>query len=79
MKKLLALALAAILMLSLAATSLAQSYEVTEPITIQWWHAHEDQYKEQIKYMVDRFHEQYPLLYPLFAGGGQPPPIYHPR
>lgn len=70
MKKLLAIALAAIMLLATAATSLAQSYEVTEPITIQWWHAHEDRFNEQITYMVDKFHEQYPLITvePIYIG-----------
>ncbi len=70
MKKLLALLLIVLLALPAAAPALAQSYEVTEPITIQWWHAHEDQYSEQIKYMVDKFHEANPLITvePVYIG-----------
>ncbi len=70
MKKLLALILTAVLALTVTATAMAQSYEVTEPITIQWWHAHEDQFSEQIKYMVDKFHAENPLIKvePVYIG-----------
>lgn len=70
MKKLLALLLIVLLALPATIPALAQSYEVTEPITIQWWHAHEDQFSEQIKYMVDKFHEANPLITvePVYIG-----------
>ncbi len=70
MKKLLALLLIVLLALPATVPALAQSYEVTEPITIQWWHAHEDQFSEQIKYMVDKFHEANPLITvePVYIG-----------
>ena len=44
MKKFLSLALAAIMLLSMANMAIAENnpYAVTEPITIQWWHAHEE-------------------------------------
>ncbi len=32
-------------------------YEVTEPITIEWWHAQEAQYAELIDSVVEQFHE----------------------
>ncbi len=70
MKKFLALILTGIMALSMAAPALAQSYDVTEPITIQWWHAHEDQYNENIKYMIDKFHEANPMITvePIYIG-----------
>ena len=70
MKKYLAFALAAIMLLSIAQVSLAESYEVTEPITIQWWHAHEDRFNPQIEYMINKFHETNPLITvePVYIG-----------
>ena len=41
-----------------AAAFAATEYDVTEPITITWWHAHEDQYNDYINYMVDRFNSE---------------------
>ena len=32
-------------------------YEVTEPITIKWWHALEEQYSETVKKVVDDFNK----------------------
>ncbi len=70
MKKYLAFALAAIILLSVAQVSLAESYEVTEPITIQWWHAHEDRFNPQIEYMIEKFNESNPLITvePVYIG-----------
>lgn len=70
MKKLLALLLTALLALPLAAPALAEGYEVTEPITIQWWHAHEDRFNDQINYMVNKFNEENPLITvePVYIG-----------
>ena len=69
MKKLLSLVLAALMLLS-AVPAMAQSYEVTEPITIQWWHAHEDQFTDQINYMVEKFKEVNSLITvePVYIG-----------
>lgn len=70
MKKYLAFALAAIMLLSVAQVALAESQEVTEPITIQWWHAHEDRFNPQIEYMISKFHEANPLITvePVYIG-----------
>ncbi len=56
MKKLIALLL--VLMLVPMAAFAASEYDVTEPITIKWWHAHEDQYTENLNYMVDKFNAE---------------------
>ena len=58
MKKLLALILAAALMLPVLSAMAATEFDVTEPITIEWWHAHESQFDEQINYMVNKFNEE---------------------
>ncbi len=70
MKRYLAFALAAIMLLSLAQVALAQNYEVTEPITIQWWHAHEDRFNPQLEYMISKFNETNPLITvePVYIG-----------
>ena len=51
MKKLVALLLAVLLLMPTFALA-ATEYDVTEPITITWWHAHEDQLTEYLNYMV---------------------------
>lgn len=72
MKKSLSLILALVMMLSVVGVTAAATsrYDVTEPITIQWWHAHEDQLHEYLEYMIDRFHEQNPLITvePVYIG-----------
>ena len=40
----------------------ASFYEVTEPITIQWWHALEDQYSQTVKDVVDGFNNSQDLI-----------------
>ena len=57
MKKLLALLLVAIMLAPMMAFA-ASEYAVTEPITIKWWHAHEDQYNEYLTYMTDKFNAE---------------------
>ena len=37
-------------------------YEVTEPITITWWHALETQYDELVTDIVDRFNKSQDLI-----------------
>lgn len=37
-------------------------YEVTEPITIKWWHALEDQYSETVNKIVDDFNSSQELI-----------------
>lgn len=58
MKKFLSILLAAMMLLPMISASAATEYDVTEPITITWWHAHEDQYNEYINYMVDKFNSE---------------------
>lgn len=58
MKKLLALLLAAVMVCSMVPAFAATEYDVTEPITITWWHAHEDQLTEYLNYMVDKFNAE---------------------
>lgn len=40
----------------------ASMYEVTEPITIQWWHALEDQYSQTVTDIVDGFNSSQDLI-----------------
>lgn len=40
----------------------ASMYEVTEPITIVWWHALEDQYSDLVKEIVDDFNNSQDLI-----------------
>lgn len=65
MKKLLALTMTAMLLLSLV-PAMAQAaddpYAVTEPITIQWWHSHEEQYDGALNGMLEKFHAENPLI-----------------
>lgn len=71
MKKSLSLLLTLLMALSVLGTAAAQNpYEVTEPITITWWHAHEDQWHPYLNYMIERFHEQNPLITvePVYIG-----------
>ena len=72
MKKHWSLVVALILILSLSSFVLAsqERYAVTEPITIQWWHAHEDHLKPHLNYMVDQFHATHPLITvePVYIG-----------
>lgn len=48
----------------------ASKYDVTEPITITWWHAHEDQLTPYLDYMIERFHEQQSFIKvePVYIG-----------
>lgn len=38
------------------------SYEVTEPITITWWHALEDQYSDTVEKVVEDFNNSQDLI-----------------
>ena len=40
----------------------ASKYEVTEPITIKWWHALEDQYSDTVQKVVDDFNNSQDLI-----------------
>lgn len=48
----------------------ASMYEVTEPITIQWWHALEDQYSSTVADVVDGFNNSQDLITvePVYVG-----------
>lgn len=48
----------------------ASKYEVTEPITIQWWHALEDQYSQTVQEIVDGFNSSQDLITvePVYVG-----------
>ncbi|MCI8886729.1 MAG: ABC transporter substrate-binding protein [Hungatella sp.] len=48
----------------------ASMYEVTEPITIQWWHALEDQYSQTVDDVVKGFNESQDLITvePVYIG-----------
>jgi len=71
MKKILILLLTLALLLPTCA-SVAQEnpYQVSEPVTIEWWHALEDQYTEDIQRIVGIFMEQNPLItvVPVYVG-----------
>ncbi len=45
-------------------------FEVTEPITIEWWHAHEHQWIPTMEYMVEQFEAQHPHIRvePVYIG-----------
>ncbi len=58
MKRFFAFLLCAAMLLSVVPALAATEYDVTEPITIEWWHAHESQFDEQIQYMVDKFNAE---------------------
>lgn len=46
------------------------TYEVTEPITIEWWHALEDQYSDTVTKVVEDFNESQDLITvkPVYVG-----------
>lgn len=48
----------------------ASKYEVTEPITIQWWHALEDQYSQTVNDVVEGFNNSQNLVTvePVYVG-----------
>jgi multiple sugar transport system substrate-binding protein len=74
-KKIIIMILAVIMMLSVvgittAKTSKASKYGVSQPITITWWHAHEDQLHDYLNYMVKEFQKKNPLITvkPVYIG-----------
>lgn len=71
-KRSITLLLMASLVLSIAGPALANTgkYDVTEPIKITWWHAHEDQWTPYLNYMVDKFNQEHPLITvePVYIG-----------
>lgn len=71
MKKTTAIFTSLLLVFLLAGGVMATSkYDVTEPITISWWHSHGDHYSETIKEMVDKFNSENPLITvePIYVG-----------
>jgi multiple sugar transport system substrate-binding protein len=63
------LTLAALLSLT-SALAQADKYAVTEPITIQFWHTHEERFAENLQYMFDEFKKVQPLITvePVYIG-----------
>ena len=58
MKKMLALILSVLMIASMVPAMAATEYDVTEPITIKWWHAHEGAYKDDMDWMVNKFNAE---------------------
>ena len=54
MKKFLALVLALAMLCPMVGAMAATEYDVTEPITIKWWHSFEDQNLADLNYMSMR-------------------------
>lgn len=70
-KRFIPLMLVAVMMFSVVGIATAASkYDVTEPITITWWHAHEDRFTPYLEYMVEKFNEEHPLITvePIYIG-----------
>ena len=71
MKKLVCVMLAALVLMSMASVVAEQDkYAVTEPITIQFWHTHEEKFAENLQYMFDEFKKVQPLVTvePVYVG-----------
>ena len=63
MKRIIVLTLTISLLFTVFGLASASSqYDVTEPITIEWWHSHEDQYASYIQHVLEQFHAQNPLI-----------------
>ena len=58
MKKLLALILSVLMIASMVPAMAATEYDVTEPISITWWHAHEGAYADDMEWMVNKFNAE---------------------
>lgn len=52
------------------AEDMASKYEVTEPITIEWWHTLEEQYSDTVNEIVDGFNKSQDMItvVPQYAG-----------
>lgn len=71
MKKQLALLLCLVMALAnVSAFAQGNPYEVTEAVTVEWWHALEDQYSPTINEILADFHEKNPLItvQPIYVG-----------
>ncbi len=73
MKKIIFMILAAIMVFSMVGITTAAKagkYDVTEPIKITWWHAHEEQLTPYLNHMVTEFQKKYPLIKvePVYIG-----------
>lgn len=65
------LCLLAALMLTLCVMSAAAEQSVGKPISITWWHAHEEPFHESLQYMVDAFNKENTLgitVTPIYIG-----------
>lgn len=62
--------LSMLLSVAVNASADVSRFEVTEPITIQWWHAHEDHMTEYLNHVVELFNESNPLITvePIYIG-----------
>ena len=58
MKRLLALILSVLMLASMVPAMAATEYDVTEPISITWWHAHEGAYADDMEWMVNKFNTE---------------------
>ena len=64
--------LLACLLLVCCAMGAAAEYSVKKPITISWWHAHEEPFHESLQYMVDTFNRENGMgitVTPVYMGG----------
>lgn len=70
-KRFISMLIVFVLLLSATGNVVAnEKYAVDEPITITWWHAHEDQLIEYLDYMVEQFHASQDLITvdPVYIG-----------
>ena len=70
MKKTITLVLSILMVFSAITMVNANMYDVTEPITITWWHSHETQWIENLEYMIKQFEAANPLITvePVYVG-----------
>ena len=72
MKRIVALLFTLVFALGLVGTAAAQDnpYAVTEPISIQFWHTHEESFAENIEYIISEFNKVQPLVTvePIYIG-----------
>lgn len=72
MKRSIAIFLTFVLTLGMVGAALAQDnpYEVTEPITIEFWHTHEESFAANIEYIISEFNKVQPLVTvePVYIG-----------
>ncbi len=69
-RRLISFVLVILALLTVGVAGAANRYDVTEEITITWWHAHEDQWIPFLNHMVEQFHAQQDLIKvePVYIG-----------